>query len=121
VVFVLVAVAGIRMVGRGLPRAVLVAGVLTLLTVAVTNPERLIAERNVDRYEQTGLLDTDYLLSLSSDVEPALERLPESVRQCARYRDDDRDPWYAFNLSRSRADHDGTPPGDACASYWVTR
>ncbi|GLP73530.1 hypothetical protein TUM20983_06400 [Mycobacterium antarcticum] len=120
VVFVLVAVAGIRMVGRWLPRAVLVAGALTLLTVAATNPERLIAERNIDRYEQTGLLDTDYLLSLSPDVEPALERLPEAVRQCARYRDDDRDPWYAFNLSRSNADRDGTPPGDACESYRVT-
>lgn len=109
VVFVLVAVAGIGMTGRWLPRAVLVAGVLTLLGVAAINPERLIAERNVDRYEQTGSLDADYLLSLSSDVEQALARLPESIRECAGYRHDERDPWYQFNLSRSRVSHDGIP------------
>ena len=45
---------------------------MTLLGVAAMNPERLIADRNVDRYEQTGQLDTDYLLSLSPDVDPAL-------------------------------------------------
>ena len=87
-VFVLIAVAGIRMTARWLPHAVLVAGVLALLGVAAMNPERFIAERNIDRYEQTGLLDTDYLLSLSPDVEPALARLPEPIRECARYRDD---------------------------------
>ena len=61
-VFVLIAVAGVRMTARWLPRAVLVAGVLTLLGVAALNPERLIADRNIDRYEQTGQLDADYLL-----------------------------------------------------------
>ncbi|MBJ7337630.1 DUF4173 domain-containing protein [Mycolicibacterium sp.] len=119
VVFVLVAVAGMGMTGRWLPRAVLTAGVLTLLGLAAINPERLIAEWNVDRYEQTGSLDADYLLSLSSDVEPVLARLPESMRQCARYRDDVRDPWYEFNLSRVTASHDGTPRGDECREYWT--
>jgi hypothetical protein len=120
VVFLLVAVAGVGMTGRWLPRAVLVAGALTLLAVAAVNPERLIADRNVDRYEQTGSLDTGYLLTLSTDVEPALARLPEAIRQCARYRDEARDPWYVFNLSRSLASHDGTPPADACLTYWST-
>ena len=41
----------------------------TILAAVATNPERFIAEHNIDRYEQTGLLDTDYLLSLSPDVE----------------------------------------------------
>jgi hypothetical protein len=118
VVFVLIAVAGIRMTGRWLPHAVLVAGAVTLLGLAAINPERLIAERNIDRYEQTGQLDTEYLLSLSSDTDQALERLPEPIRQCARYRDDAPDPWYEFNLSRSRANHDGTAGADACAEYW---
>ena len=117
-VFVLVAVAGIGMTARWLPRAVLIAGVVALLGLAAVNPERLIAERNVDRYQRTGQLDTSYLLGLSSDVAPALVRLPESMRLCARYRDDDADAWYQFNLSRSRATHDGTPPADACAGYW---
>jgi hypothetical protein len=118
VVFVLIALTGIRMTAHWLPRAVLVAGVVTLLGVAMINPERLIAERNIDRYEQTGSLDTDYLLSLSPDAEQALQRLPESIRQCARYRADEPDPWYVFNLSRSRASHDGTPSADACLEYW---
>jgi Domain of unknown function (DUF4173) len=117
-VFVLIAIAGVRMTARWLPRAVLVAGALALLGVAALNPERLIAERNIDRYEQTGSLDTDYLLSLSPDVEPALARLPQPMRECARYRDDDRDAWYEFNLSRSSANHDGTPLPEACAEYW---
>lgn len=104
-VFVLVAVAGVRMAGRWLPRAILMAGAVALLGLAATNPERLIAERNIDRYEQTGVLDTGYLLRLSPDIEPALARLPEAMRTCAIYRDDDSDPWYEFNLSRWRAPH----------------
>jgi hypothetical protein len=119
-VFVLIAVAGIRMTARWLPHAVLVAGVVALLGVAALNPERFIAEHNIDRYEQTGLLDTDYLLGLSTDAEPALRRLPEAIQRCARYRDDDPDAWYEFNLSRARANHDGTPPSDACADYWTS-
>jgi hypothetical protein len=104
-VFVLVAVAGVRMAGRWLPRAILMAGAVALLGLAAVNPERLIAERNIDRYEQTAVLDTAYLLRLSPDIEPALARLPEAMRACAIYRDDDRDPWYEFNLSRWRAPH----------------
>jgi hypothetical protein len=119
-VFVLIAVAGIGMTGRWLPRAVLVTGVLTLLGVAVLNPERWIADHNVDRYEQTGQLDADYLLDLSTDVEPALVRLPQAMRECARYRDRDRDAWYEFNLSRSRASHDGMASYDACEQFWVS-
>jgi MFS family permease len=106
-VFTLVAVAGIRMTGRWLPRAILMGGAVALLGLAATNPERLIAERNIDRYEQTGVLDAAYLFRLSPDIEPALARLPESMRECAMYRNDDRDPWYEFNLSRWRASHDG--------------
>ncbi len=113
-VFILVAIAGIRMTGLWLPRAILMAGAVALLGLAATNPERLIAERNIDRYGQTGLLDTAYLLELSPDIEPALARLPEPMRVCATYRDDDRGSWYEFNLSRWRASHDGTPGADEC-------
>ncbi|HET6731240.1 DUF4153 domain-containing protein [Mycobacterium sp.] len=118
-VFILVAVAGIRMTGQWLPQAILMAGAVALLGLAATNPERLIAERNIDRYEQTGLLDTAYLFRLSSDIEPALARLPEPMRVCAMYRSDDRDAWYEFNLSRWRATHDGAPRGDECGQYWL--
>ena len=117
-VFILVAVAGLRMAGRWLPRAILMAGAVALLGLAATNPERLIAERNIDRYEQTKLLDTAYLFRLSPDIEPALARLPESMRVCAMYRSDDRGPFYEFNLSRWRAPYDGTPRDDECSEYW---
>lgn len=117
-VLVLIALAGIRMTARWLPRAVLVAGAVALLGLAAMNPERLIADRNIDRYQQAGSLDTDYLLGLSADVESALKRLPESIQVCARYRDDARDAWYEFNLSRSRASTGGTPAGDVCGLYW---
>ncbi|MCP9275529.1 DUF4153 domain-containing protein [Mycolicibacterium arenosum] len=116
-VFLLIAITGIRMAGRWLPRAVLLAGVVALLGLAAMNPERFIAERNIDRYEQSGLLDTEYLLRLSPDIQPALQRLPEAMRVCAFYRDDRPVPWYAFNLARARANHDGTPD-DACSEYW---
>ena len=119
-VFVLIAIAGIRMTAQWLPRAVLLAGAVALLGLAAINPERLIADRNIDRYEQTGLLDTDYLLSLSQDVEPALQRLPEEIRQCARYRDREPDAWYEFNVSRSRASGGGTGSWDACEQFWTT-
>ncbi|WP_077738797.1 DUF4153 domain-containing protein [Mycolicibacterium boenickei] len=103
VVFVLIAIAGIRMTGRWLPRAVLVAGVLALLGLAALNPERLIADRNIDRFERTGALDTEYLSGLSSDIDPALDRLPAHVRACVRSHGSNSDPWYQFNLSRWRA------------------
>jgi hypothetical protein len=117
-VFILVAFAGFRMTGQWLSRAILIAGAVALLGLAAMNPERLIADRNIDRYEQTGLLDTDYLLGLSADIEPALARLPEPVRVCAAYRMDDRDPWYEFNVSRWRAPHDAPPRADECSVYW---
>jgi hypothetical protein len=83
---------------------VLVAGVLALLGLAALNPERLIADRNIDRFEQTGQLDAEYLSTLSADIDPALHRLPARVRACVTAQYSDRDPWYVFNLSRSRAD-----------------
>lgn len=102
-VFVMVAVAGLRMSGSWLPRAVLVAGVATLLGLAGLNPERLIADRNIDRFERTGILDAEYLSGLSADIDPAVFRLPPDVRQCISREGTERDPWYQFNLSRARA------------------
>ena len=102
-VFVLVLVAGVQMTGRWLPRAVLVAGVAALLGLAALNPERLIADRNIDRYEQTGRLDARYLSGLSSDIDPALSRLPDPVRACVTGGEPADRAWYLFNLSASRA------------------
>jgi hypothetical protein len=86
--------------------------------LAALNPERLIADRNIDRFEQTGQLDADYLSRLSADIDPALHRLPDSVRACVTAGHAEPDPWYLFNLSRSRADRPVEGPlSDVCAAY----
>ena len=58
-IFVLVAIAGVRLrpAARWLPQAVLAAGVIALLSLAVLNPDRFVAERNIDRYHETGRID----------------------------------------------------------------
>ncbi|WNG81469.1 DUF4173 domain-containing protein [Mycobacterium sp. ITM-2016-00316] len=119
-VFVLIAAAGIRMSASWLPRAVLVAGVAALLGLAGLNPEGLIADRNIDRFERTGQLDAKYLSGLSSDIDPALHRLPDWLRQCVNREGLEPDPWYLFNLSRSRA-ADERYQADlpvVCEQYW---
>lgn len=119
VVFLLVAATGIRMSGRWLPHAVLVAGVAALLGLAVLNPERLVADKNIDRFEQNGQLDAEYLSNLSSDIDPALHRLPEHIRACVRSDGPESDPWYLFNLSRARADRPVvTELPEYCSPYW---
>lgn len=123
VVFVLIAACGIRMAAHWLPRAVLISGAVALLGLAALNPERLIADRNIDRYQQSGRLDARYLATLSSDIDPALRRLPDEVRGCIARPETPPDPWYEFNLSRSRASdqvrvpsyRSGPPP--ACEEY----
>ncbi len=117
-VFVLVAVCGIRMSAHWLPRAVLVAGAAVLLGLAALNPERLIAERNIDRYEQIGQLDVQFLSGLSSDIDPALQRLPADVRACITRRPGHNpEPWYQFNVSRSRAGAAVEPSPETCPRY----
>lgn len=107
-VFVLVLVAGVRLRAGWLPRAVAGTAVLGLLAVTLLNPDRFIAERNVDRYHRTGDIDVGYLSSLSADAAPALDQLPPVLRSCAlsgiaadlaQYPDD----WRTWNLDRELA------------------
>ncbi len=119
-VFLLILGAGLRMSGRWLPRAVLIAGALALLGLAVMNPDRFIAEHNITRYQQTGRLDTVYLGRLSADALPALDALEPSLRDCLRGRIGAiaPEPWYQFNLSRARAAAAAIPATDVrdCAA-----
>lgn len=85
-VFVLLLISGARMSGRWLPRAVGVGAVLTVLTLAALNPDAYIARHNVDRFEQTGRIDTSYVGGLSSDADAEFERLPVYVRPCVQAR-----------------------------------
>ncbi|MEV4640317.1 DUF4173 domain-containing protein [Actinoplanes sp. NPDC049548] len=108
VVFLLVLGAGVRLKAAWLPRTVVAAGVLALLGLAAANPDHLIADRNVTRYQQTGHIDTAYLSELSADAVPALDRLRGYQRDCAleSISEDlevDPDDWRGANLARARA------------------
>lgn len=64
-------------------RGMVVAGAVALLALAVLDPERFVAQRDVERFAVTGQLDVGYLSGLSADAVPALAGLPEPLRSCA--------------------------------------
>jgi hypothetical protein len=102
--FVMIMVAGFRLRARWLPRAALAAAVVGMLGLAVLNPDRFIAARNVDRYQQTGRIDLDYLSELSADAVPEMARLPEPLRSCVLWRTTvEADDWRTVNIARSQA------------------
>ena len=82
------------------------AGSLALLGLAAINPDAWIAQRNLDRYDETGKIDWTYLQGLSDDAVPALVDLPPAERDCALLgRDHVDDDWLEWNLGRARAGH----------------
>ncbi|MFJ2210682.1 DUF4153 domain-containing protein [Streptomyces sp. NPDC101062] len=106
-VIVLMLVAGATR-GRWLPRAVAASVGAGVLAFGLVSPDALVAERNVQRYEDTEKIDTEYFRELSADAVPALDRLPEPLRSCALrgialdLEGEDK-PWYATSLAESRA------------------
>ena len=86
---------------------VVLAGVFALVFWA-GDPDRRIAAHNVERFGETGRIDTGYLSQLSADAVPALARLPEPQRERAlgpqRSRlERVRDGFAGANLARGRA------------------
>ncbi|MCI2421769.1 DUF4173 domain-containing protein [Saccharopolyspora sp. K220] len=107
VVYLLVIAAGVRLRASWLPAAVVGTAMAALLALAAINPEGLIAERNVARFQATGKLDDWYLMGLSTDVLPALRNLPDPQRaeitaDIIEDLDDDT-TWRSWNLSRHLA------------------
>ncbi|HEX8627933.1 MAG TPA: DUF4173 domain-containing protein, partial [Catenuloplanes sp.] len=107
-VFALTLAAGVRLRGAWLPRAVLGTAVATLLGLVVLNPDRFIAERNVDRFADTSAIDLDYLGRLSADAVPALSGLPAELRGCvladiAAGLAGEPDDWRGWNAARAEA------------------
>jgi hypothetical protein len=104
IVIVLVMASGIRLRGAWVPVASLVTGAVLLLGLAMINPDAYIAERNLERFEQTGRIDWYYLSGLSADAVPVLADLPAEYRGCVledgQPSDDD---WLEWNLGRIRA------------------
>ncbi|MEV1119688.1 DUF4173 domain-containing protein [Actinosynnema sp. NPDC049800] len=104
VVYLLVLAAGVKLEAAWLARAVLGTGFAALVGLAALNPERFIAERNVDRYQATQKIDIRYLARLSPDVVPALAELPADLRACAlQFYYVDNDDWRSWNLGRQQA------------------
>jgi hypothetical protein len=106
-VFVLVAASLVRLRSSWLPRAAIGTAAAALLVLAVLDPERLIADANLDRAAAGKALDDRYLAGFSADVVPVVSaRLPEPLRTCVLrqvLRHDTPDGWPAWNLSRSAA------------------
>jgi uncharacterized protein DUF4153 len=106
--FALLIAAGlVRAVGANLARIVVVGTAVGLLAFSFANPDQLVAERNVDRWRETGRIDLFYLQELSADAAPALAELPphlrvEALRPLA-LRLEEREPWSSFNSSRDGA------------------
>ncbi len=109
VVVLAVAVSGLVRWATWVPRFALVTGVVGLLGIAAVNPDDLIARHNIERYEETGKIDADFLATLSDDAVPVLSTLPEPLRtQALGDRTPTDDDWLAWNLGRWRAaDHLG--------------
>ncbi|MFJ7303754.1 DUF4153 domain-containing protein [Streptomyces sp. NPDC099088] len=119
-VIVLIMAAGVWG-ARWLPRAVAASAAAGVLAFGLMSPDSLIAERNVQRYEETQKFDLDYARSLSADAVPALDKLEEPMRSCAlRMIADDLgredQPWYATSWGEVRARdilRDRPPSGSA--------
>ncbi|MFS8202352.1 DUF4153 domain-containing protein [Streptomyces sp. CWNU-52B] len=106
-VLVLIMAAGV-LGARWLPRVVLASAAAAVLVFGIMSPDALIAERNVQRYEKTGVFDLDYARGLSDDAVPALDKLDEPLRSCAlkgmaEDLEEDAKPWYATSWGEARA------------------
>jgi hypothetical protein len=106
--FALLLAAGLVVRLRRVLAPVAIAGTgLALLVFSLLDPDGLIAQRNVERWRDTGRIDLDYLRTLSADAAPELAALPPSLRDSAlgplRSELAADEPWSSFNLSRRRA------------------
>jgi hypothetical protein len=107
-IFFIVMGAGAMSKGGRIARFVIGFSAVTLIAFGLLNPDRMIAERNVERFDRTGDLDVAYLSRLSPDAVPALAELPEPLRSCAlapiatRLIDNKGSLW-SFNRGRAEA------------------
>lgn len=99
-----VLVAGTTLRAAWFARFALLSGACAVVGVVAINPDAWIAAHNIDRYEESGRMDWNYLQQLSSDAVPAFDELPDRLRDCALVgRELPEDDWLEWNLGRSRA------------------
>ncbi|WP_434027377.1 DUF4153 domain-containing protein [Streptomyces graminofaciens] len=106
-VIVLIMAAGVWG-ARWLPRVVAASAAAGVLAFGLVSPDALIAERNVQRYEDTKVFDLDYAQGLSADAVPALDKLTEPLRSCVLRPieadlDEENLPWYATSWGEAEA------------------
>ncbi|MDA0167195.1 DUF4173 domain-containing protein [Solirubrobacter ginsenosidimutans] len=77
------------------PRALVATTPASVLLFALADPDRRIADHNLDRYERTGKIDVAYLRTLGADAAPALKNV---VSVCVP-----DDGIAGFNLARAAA------------------
>lgn len=106
-IFVLLLTAGATMRTAWLPRVAVLFTATAILVFTLINPDGVVAEHNVRRFQETELLDLQYASSLGADAVPALAALPPGLRCWALQPIADRlassDPILGWNLSRVRA------------------
>jgi hypothetical protein len=110
-----VIVAGIKLKASWFPRAIVASFALMLLALAAINPERYIAQQNINRFEAKRAdpaylkqFDLGYLQFLTTDAINELMQLEEPYKSCALLRikqqlDDMPEQWYSYNVSRAHA------------------
>lgn len=107
VVLMIVAILGLK--GSWLPRAALISGALFFVGFGLMNPDGWVAGRNIERFHETGKLDTYYLAGLSVDAIPTIvagldDKQAACVVTWGMERSQDRqDDLLEWNLGRSRA------------------
>lgn len=92
---------------KRVPAAAALVTSLGLLAFSLSDPDRRVAQRNIDHWRATGQLDLAYLAKLSADATPELLKLPAPARGLAtagiRARVAATDSWGSANRSRARA------------------
>nr|WP_307828351.1 DUF4173 domain-containing protein [Antrihabitans sp. YC2-6] len=80
---VLVLIARLQSAAAWVPRAALISGAAFVLAIGLANPEAWVAQRNIDRYNDTGKIDPVYLGTLGDDAVPTIVAgLPRDLAMC---------------------------------------
>lgn len=120
----MVIVAGLGAGGRWLARAGVISGAVALLALAAINPDAWIAERNLQRYADSGRLDASYLRSLSADAVPEIvSTLPEGAACLVPEPSEAPEGVWSWNLGRARAERAreglATAEPGSCQQWWA--
>lgn len=95
--------------------ASLLAIITFLIVVNILNPDAFIAQKNIDRFNQTGKIDAHYLGTMSVDAVPKMlnvyDRLKDEdkaiLKQLISVKKSDLDKqtadWQSYNMSRHKA------------------